>query len=288
MNEETKKPIFYGALSSVGLLSLYAVTMTLLSGWGAAVEQFTNLWYLMVPLAAGFGIQVGLYTKLKAKIRERSKGALAAGGTSAGTAMLACCAHHATDVLPLLGLSGVSIFLTQFQKPILLVSLGINVLGIIMMLKHLKNETVSKTTIILVSIAAFTVLAVWIIATQYRSSEEPATPAPIWETKENVGGNVTIAVTPITLRPQFPASFDVAFETHSVNLDFDVENVVRPTDEKGTRYKPHWQGSPPGCHHRKGTLVFTPDIPKPTTVTLTLRDIAGIPSRTFIWKINTP
>ena len=129
-----------GVLAGIGLLSLYAVTMTLLSGWAAAVEQFAALWYLMVPLAAGFGIQVGLYTKLKAKVRARSKGALATGGASAGTAMLACCVHHATEVLPFLGLSGLSIFLTQFQKPILLVSLGINAVGIVVMTKHLKNQ----------------------------------------------------------------------------------------------------------------------------------------------------
>lgn len=131
-----------GALAAASLLTLYAITMTLLSGWGAAVEQFAALWYLMVPLAAGFGIQVGLYTKLKATIRNRSKGAIAAGGTSAGTAMLACCAHHATDVLPILGLTGVSIFLTQYQKPILLVSLGINAIGVSIMMQHIKNAHV--------------------------------------------------------------------------------------------------------------------------------------------------
>lgn len=275
-----------GILAAVGLLTLYTLTMTLLSGWGAAVEQFSTLWYLMVPLAVGFGIQVGLYTKLKATIRERSKRALAAGGTSAGTAMLACCVHHATDVLPFLGLSGLSIFLTQFQKPILLISLGINILGIYVMLRHLKHETISRTPIILVTIAAFTILAVWIIKAQYKSNETPTTIAPSWETKEQAGGNVTVLVTPITLRPQFPASFDVAFETHSVELDFDIENVVILTDERGTRYTPHWQGSPPGGHHRKGTLVFTPDIPKPTTVTLVFRDIAFIPTRTFTWNTN--
>lgn len=128
-----------GALAAASLLTLYAITMTLLSGWDAAVEQFAALWYLMVPLATGFGIQVGLYTKLKATIRNRSNGTIAAGGTSAGTAMLACCLHHATDVLPFLGLSGLSIFLTQFQKPMLLASLGINALGITVMLKHLRH-----------------------------------------------------------------------------------------------------------------------------------------------------
>lgn len=131
-----------GVLAAAGLLTLYAVTMTLLNGWKATVEQFGALWYLMVPLSIGFGIQVGLYTKLKATIRQRSKGALASGGTSAGTAMLACCAHHATEVLPFLGLSGASIFLTQFQKPILFASLGINAVGIAVMVKHLRSLTI--------------------------------------------------------------------------------------------------------------------------------------------------
>lgn len=118
---------------------IYAATMSLLNGWEAAVEQFRALWYLMVPLAAGFGIQVGLYTKLKAAIREQSKGTLTAGGASAGAAMLACCVHHTTDVLPFLGLAGASFFLLQYQKPILLTSIGINAVGIVMMVKHVKK-----------------------------------------------------------------------------------------------------------------------------------------------------
>ena len=155
---------------TVGLLSLYFVTMTLLSGWGAAVEQFNALWYLMVPLAVSFGIQVGLYTSAREGVPFRSTvtalankkiwkdsgsaldGArtrhadlsanIAASGTSSSLGMLACCAHHATDVLPFLGLSGASIFLTQYQKPILIASLGINAVGIGIMIKHIKNAHV--------------------------------------------------------------------------------------------------------------------------------------------------
>lgn len=291
MSKKILQPFISGIVASIGLFGLYGLTMTLLSGWDAAVEQFFALWYLMVPLAVGFGVQVGLYTQLKHRYRvlkhgNKDNAVVTAGGVSGSTAMLACCVHHATDVLPLLGLSGLSIFLTQFQKPILLVSLGINIFGIFIMIKHLRQETVSKTLIILVSIAAFTILATWILIAQNASRISSATPPPVWETKENSGGNVTVAVTPITLRPLFPASFDVTFETHSVELDFAIENIVRLTDEKGTQYTPHWQGSPPGGHHRKGTLVFTPDIPKPTTVTLVFRDIAGVPSRTFSWNIK--
>ncbi len=138
MNKEKKKPIFYGALSSVVLLGFYGVTMTLLSGLNAAVEQFLALWWLMLPLSIGFGIQVSLYTKLKSAIKSKTKQTLATSGVTSSAGMLACCAHHLTDVLPFLGLSAVSIFLTKYQILILLVSIGVNIYGIVLMKKHLR------------------------------------------------------------------------------------------------------------------------------------------------------
>ncbi len=105
-----------------------------------------------------------------------------------------------------------------------------------------------------------------------------------YETKENEGGEVTVSVTPTTVKTGFPASFTVAFETHSVDLAFDVEQIATLQDETNTVYTPHWDGSPPGGHHRSGTIRFTPDLARPKTITLTLKDIAGIPIRTFTWE----
>ncbi len=110
----------------MGLLMVYGVTMGTLSGIDAAIEQFLALWYLMLPLAIGFGIQVALFTKL----RERMNGVVASGGTSATVGMLACCAHHAADVLPIIGLSAAATLIGQYQKPILIVSILINTIGI--------------------------------------------------------------------------------------------------------------------------------------------------------------
>jgi Cu+-exporting ATPase len=131
--------ITYGALATVGLLALYGLTMTALGGFDAAVAQFRALWYLMLPLAIGFGIQIGLYVKLKEAMKHRAKAALTAAGTSASVGMLACCAHHATEVLPFLGLSVVSIFLAQYQVPILGASLAINAVGIFVMASHVRK-----------------------------------------------------------------------------------------------------------------------------------------------------
>jgi hypothetical protein len=63
----------------------------------------------------------------------------ASGGTSV-TAMVACCLHHVTDVLPILGLSAAATFLTRYQRPFMLAGLGMNILGIIIMLVVLYRE----------------------------------------------------------------------------------------------------------------------------------------------------
>jgi hypothetical protein len=44
--------------------------------------------------------------------------------------MLACCAHHLVDVLPLVGLSAASAMLSDYRGPLLALSLGTNALGI--------------------------------------------------------------------------------------------------------------------------------------------------------------
>lgn len=86
----------------------------------------------MIPIAGAFGLQVGLFTKLHAQKRS-----LAAGGSSATVSMLACCAHHATDALPFLGLSAASLFLARYQIPILAVSLAINLIGVAILWRRL-------------------------------------------------------------------------------------------------------------------------------------------------------
>ena len=87
----------------------------------------------MGPILAGFGVQLGLYTYLKTVVRAaaRGTGALAgAGGGTSTAAMVACCAHHVTDVLPLVGLSAAATFLAEYRIPFMLVGLGTNLIGI--------------------------------------------------------------------------------------------------------------------------------------------------------------
>lgn len=129
-----------GLLAAFALLLFYFLVMAALgSSLRESWQQFKALWWAMVPLSGGFGTQVALYSKLKDLIKRRLEGSIVAGGASASIGMVACCAHHLTDALPLIGLAGTSIFLAKYQVPILLASLLINALGIGLMLRHLRQ-----------------------------------------------------------------------------------------------------------------------------------------------------
>jgi len=92
-------------------------------------------------IAAGFGIQVALFVELRRLDRRHRAGAAvtAAGTATSGAAMLACCAHHAVDLLPLLGLSAAAVFLDAYRIPILLLGLGMNLLGIVVIGRQLRR-----------------------------------------------------------------------------------------------------------------------------------------------------
>jgi hypothetical protein len=54
--------------------------------------------------------------------------------------MVACCAHHVADVLPILGLTAAATFLAQYRTAFMLVGLGTTLVGIGVMLGILYRE----------------------------------------------------------------------------------------------------------------------------------------------------
>ncbi len=127
------------------MLLLYAGVLSIANSPAHAFEQFLYMWYWVLPLIAGFSLQAGMFVYIRnrmieLKARGTSCGALAASGGMSGSAMVACCAHHLTELLPLLGLSAAAIFITRFQSVFLLVGVISNVLGIIYMLKVIQRS----------------------------------------------------------------------------------------------------------------------------------------------------
>ena len=144
---ETVKPINpkrvfvkYTLLGSFGLFAFYYTLLLLVTkDYMYPFTQFSVLQPWMSILIVGFGIQVGLYSLLKRGFRlspsqkKDTKVATTVGGAMSGVSMVACCAHHAVDVLPILGVSGAAIFLAEYQKEFLILGVFANTMGILYM-----------------------------------------------------------------------------------------------------------------------------------------------------------
>ena len=108
-----------------------------------------------------------------------------------------------------------------------------------------------------------------------------------YEGKTSRENGVRVQVTPQVLSHNKPIQFQIRLNTHSVELSQDMLVVAELRDSQGRTYKPvQWEGSPPGGHHRSGTLTFSALQPPVENVTLVLHDVGGVAQRTFSWTIE--
>ena len=122
------------------MLLFYVVVVRVGSGsWSHLADQARHDWYYLVAILAGFGAQVTLVSELRHRQQLGRGSAVTAGvGTGASTAgMVACCAHHLADALPIVGLSGVAVFLVEFRTPLMLLGIVTNLMGIGVLLRQL-------------------------------------------------------------------------------------------------------------------------------------------------------
>lgn len=140
MNEIKNKKnnaIFYGILSGAGILFFYIAVLTIFQGFNFALSEFRNLWYWILPLATGFGTQIGLYTSILHTATLNAE--IATSGGVSGGSMIACCSHFALNVIPILGFSGLATFLMSYQKWFFALGILSNLVGITILLNH-KNK----------------------------------------------------------------------------------------------------------------------------------------------------
>lgn len=119
-----------GLSAALILLSFYFAIVSLVSGWSFAQQQFRQFWYFVVTLTIGFGIQVGLYSYLRSMIRNVSPKVVATSGATSTAAMISCCAHYLVNILPVLGVTGIITFISQYQVQFFWVGLVFNFAGI--------------------------------------------------------------------------------------------------------------------------------------------------------------
>ena len=135
-----KKPIIYGIISGIILLAVYFAILSLANSVDHAISQFFSMWYFILALAIGFGIQVSLFTYVRSYKNALAATSVSVSGGVSTTSMAACCAHHISDILPIVGLSAAAIFLVKYQLTLILIGLFSNLIGINFMLHTMKKH----------------------------------------------------------------------------------------------------------------------------------------------------
>lgn len=127
------RPLQFGVGGFVLLLAIYFGVVSLISGADFAFEQFATFWYFIVPLALGFGIQVGLYSYLKDLVGQHgaSGKVVAVSATTSTAAMVSCCAHYLLNILPILGITGFLTVVAEYQIELFWLGLVFNAGGIL-------------------------------------------------------------------------------------------------------------------------------------------------------------
>ena len=128
-----------GVAGSAALLGLYLGIIGLSQGVEHAFAQLATDALFVGLIAAGFGTQVALFVELRTLDRRHRAGAAitAAGTGTSAAAMLACCAHHVVDLLPIVGLSAAAVFLDAYKTPLFGLGIGMNALGIVVIGRQL-------------------------------------------------------------------------------------------------------------------------------------------------------
>ena len=147
-------PLSAGLTGSSLLALLYFGIVSWAESPQHALELFWEDRWFVLPIILGFGIQSALYIILKKQlfipiISAGSTGAMtgASGGVSTA-AMVACCAHHVADVLPILGLTAAAAFLAEYRLAFMVVGLGMTLMGIMVMLIILFKERRKATQLL--------------------------------------------------------------------------------------------------------------------------------------------
>ncbi len=137
-------PALAGLFGSLALAGLYLGIVGLAQDFPHALQLLKGDWYFTAPIALGFGIQVGLFTYVRRRrtchVGSGRATALTGAGTGTSTvSMVACCAHHLTEFLPVLGLSGAALFLNEYRSPLMLFGILANAVGIVLMVRLLRR-----------------------------------------------------------------------------------------------------------------------------------------------------
>lgn len=97
-------------------------------------------------------------------------------------------------------------------------------------------------------------------------------------------GAVEVEVTPISVEPKSNMKFEIALNTHSVDLSYDYTKIIKAEDDLENPYRVvSWSGGE-GGHHLSGKVELEPISETATKIRLT---IDGVDNQieTFEWSL---
>lgn len=137
------RAVTIGLLGTLALSGLYLGIVSLAESPRHAFDLFWEDRWLVIPILLTFGVQVGLYAfvRVGAHLPPHTAGASAAAGGGLSTvAMVACCVHHVTDLLPIVGIGLAATFLTAWKTPLMGLGLTANLVGIAVMMWFIRRD----------------------------------------------------------------------------------------------------------------------------------------------------
>jgi len=120
-----------------------------------------------------------------------------------------------------------------------------------------------------------------------QADEAPAAQAKANATRTNEGGAVTFEVTLLGMDGASDTlDFEVAMNTHSVELGFDLAKLAVLRTDTGAKVAPSAYRGGSG-HHVTGLLSFPAgQLADASTLKLLIRDVAGVAEREFVWQLQ--
>lgn len=119
-----------------------------------------------------------------------------------------------------------------------------------------------------------------------------ASSAASLETVVDEQGAVAVSITPLNIdQGGATLDFEVALNTHSVDLSMDLSPLASLTSDTGAAVAATTWNAPRGGHHVSGVLSFPAAadgvalLEGATRITLTLENVDA-PARTFVWNLN--
>lgn len=100
-------------------------------------------------------------------------------------------------------------------------------------------------------------------------------------------GELTIQASPKVLAVGEKPQFNLQFDTHSIELVFDIAGSSYLLNNFGKKLvDPIWQGTPPGGHHRSGQLIFSSILSETEYVDLVIKQVLDNKEARFRWQLK--